>query len=194
MLMSPNEPAVLTVRQTLTAELYARGALLAEQELSPTGRPSVRAAACAGGAALSASTCPLSLREYGTMWIPLLFMAAFAAAGCWMFFVQPRRRSAERGREFASAPVLGLQTELAFYRDFVILRSECEEIQSYWTEFSACFETDELAAAVGSGERRLLLVDKSGLSGQERQALSAFLENTFASGYHRIERKGGKAP
>ncbi|MBS5483209.1 MAG: hypothetical protein U0N62_06980 [Hydrogeniiclostridium sp.] len=193
MLIGTNEPAVLTVRQTLTAEQYARGARLLEEELSLTGKPGVRAAACAAGAALSASTAPLSLREYGTMWIPLLFMTAFAALGCWMYFVQPRRRSAEREREFRGAPVLGLETEIAFYRDFVLLRSEYEEVQAYWTEFSACLETGELVAAAGSGARRLLLVGKSGLSDEEQQTLSVFLENTFASNYRRIGRKGGKA-
>lgn len=192
MLMNSREPAALTVRQTLSAAEYARGTLLLEEEQSPTARPSVRAAACAAGAALSASTAPLSLREYGTMWIPLLFMTFFLAAGCWTFLVQPRRRRAEREREFSGAPVLGLETEISLYRDFVVLRSACEELQSYWTEFSFCLETDELAAAAGTGERRFLLIKKDGLSAEERELLSGFLQNVFASSYRRLDRRGGK--
>lgn len=191
MLPNVNETAELAFRQTASAEDYARAAVFAEQELTPTGKPFVRAVLCAAGAAISASTAPLSLREYGTMWIPLLFMAAFAAAGLWLFFGEPQRRYRERLALFATAPVFSLGTAVSFYRDFLLLTNECEELLVYWTEFSSCLENDEFAVLSGFSERRLVLLKKETLSPADRERFSAFLENTFASSYRSIRPKGG---
>ena len=81
------------------------------------------------------------------------------------------RRSAEREREFRGAPVLGLETEIAFYRDFVLLRSEYEEVQAYWTEFSACLET---------GVKALREVLRQAAADEENAGEEAGDENLFA--------------
>ena len=133
MLFLPNEDAVLTLRQQLSAQDYAAGCQVLEEANSPTARPAVRAAACAAGAAISASTAPLSLREYGTMWIPLLFMALFAAIAVWALLFQPQRKWEEKLREFAATPLLGLETEIAVYRDFFLMKNQYEQWQEYWT-------------------------------------------------------------
>lgn len=191
MLFLSNEDAVLIIHQQLSADDYAAGALLLEQALSPATRPAVRGIACAAGAALSASTAPLSLREYGTMWIPLLFMALFAAIAVWALLFEPQKKWEEKLREFAGTPLLGLETEIAVYRDFFLMKNQYEQWQEYWTEFSSCLETDRFVAAAGTGGRRFLIC-KDSLSETERAALSQAMQNTFAFSYRRSRTKGGK--
>lgn len=190
MLFLSNEDAVLIIHQQLSADDYAAGALLLEQALSPATRPAVRGIACAAGAALSASTAPLSLREYGTMWIPLFFMALFAGLAVWTLLFQPQRKREEKLREFSDAPLLGLETEIAVYRDFFLIKNQYEEWQEYWTEFSACLETERFVAAVGGSGKRFL-VQKDGLSQADRDLLSQTMQNIFAFSYHRSRAKGG---
>ena len=53
---------VAQVSQTLTAEEYARGALLVSRQASPLARPGVRAGVCVMAGAIAACTAPASLR------------------------------------------------------------------------------------------------------------------------------------
>ena len=76
---------LFTLRQTVTPAEYAGAALLVERRLSWTGLPAVRAVICGLCAALCLSAAPLSLREYGTMWLPLLFAVCFLLLGLWLW-------------------------------------------------------------------------------------------------------------
>lgn len=183
---------VAQVSQTLTAEEYARGALLVSRQASPLARPGVRAGVCVMAGAIAACTAPASLREYGSMWLPLLFILLFLALACWFWFFQPERELEGMRREFRQSPVLGLASQLQLYRDYFILRDEYEEITEYWTDFSECFEDGEFFAVSGGTERPLLLVKKEGLSPEEKEALQVHFQNAFAVRYRLVKGKGGR--
>ena len=101
------------------------------------------------------------------------------------------RRECQKLREFAATPLLGLETEIAVYRDFFLMKNQYEQWQEYWTEFSSCLETDRFVAAAGSGGWRFLIC-KDSLSETERDALSQAMQNIFAFSYRRSRTKGGK--
>lgn len=181
---------LFTLRQTVTPAEYAEAALLVERRLSWTGLPTVRAVICVLCAALCLSAAPLSLREYGTMWLPLLFAVCFLLLGLWLLLRQPVRRFRELERRFAGSPVLCEETKIDCCRDCVVLQTSCEEILIYWTEFSACVEGGSFAALSGGAWRQLLVLKRDSLPEEQREAFSVFLRDTFGLSSYYPEKRG----
>ena len=181
---------LFTLCQTVTPAEYAEAALLVERRLSWTGLPAVRAVICGLCAALCLSAAPLSLREYGTMWLPLLFAVCFLLLGLWLLLRQPVRRLRELERRFAGSPVLCEETKIDCCRDCVVLQTSCEEILIYWTEFSACVEGGSFTALSGGAWRQLLVLKRDSLPEEQREAFSVFLRDTFGLSSYYPERRG----
>ena len=171
---------IAVARQTLTAEQYARAVLFAQNHSSVWNRRGVRAAAALTAAALAFSCIPAYRYQYDTAWIPIVLgcFAVFLAA--WFFFVQPENRKKRAMEFFEKNRFWKEPCKITLYRDSVSCDTQYEKIRGYWSDYSACCESEELLVVVGGWDRFLLIVAKEQIPPEQREAVSAHMRGQFA--------------
>lgn len=183
------EVPILSFEQQLSAEDYAKSALMYENTLFPFRRFWVRAGFCICAAVLAASTIPWYLSRFATAFVPACFIVFFLALALFFWREQPRRRLHSTVLQFCNSRILRLPGKITIYQSGIILENEVETLSEYWTDFSGCVEGQEYYVLWGGISRPLLILKKSPLSQEEEQILSAHLRGTFA-GRCRLENGG----
>lgn len=181
----------VTVKQTLTEQDYAAASAAVGYFAAPMRRRTVRAALCLTVSALTASVIP-ACGGYSAARVVGAIAILCAAAAIAVWFGQPVADRRRAGRWFRSCPLAALPAEVTVSGDRAVVKSECERMTEYWTDFSVCVETDELIAAAGGRERFLLIVKKSGLSKEEAGRLSGLFRYAFDGRWYRMNGKNGK--
>lgn len=180
---------IAVVQQTLTEEEYAQAAFFADSMRAVINRKGVRAAICLTAAALALSSVPAYLNQYATAWIPFVFAGLALLLAAYFFFTQPKRKKAHEAAVFRETHVLAESVTISVYRDSVAAESQVEQLRAYWTDYCACYENREYIVCAGGWDRNLLILAKKNIPEERREAVSAHMQNTFASKYRRVTSK-----
>lgn len=181
----------IILHQTLTELDYIAAEAALSYYSSPMKRRSTRVAMCLTGAVVAASLIPAGLRAFPRfVWIPIAVAAACAVAAILVGLLQPVFRARQVRKWFRSCPLAALPADLAVFHDHAEVKSSCEQITEYWTDFFLCVETDDLIAAAGGRERFLFVVRKKDLPKDTAKSLSALFHGAFDGRWYHTRRGG----
>ena len=180
---------IAVVQQTLTEEEYAQAAVFADSMRAVINRRGVRAAICLTAAALAASSIPAYRYQYATAWIPIVFSCGMLLLAGYFFFTQPKRKKMREAGVFRGTRALAEPCVVSIYRDSVAVETSLEKLRAYWTDYYACYENRDYIICAGGWDRNLLILAKKNIPEGQREAVSAHMQNTFASKYRRAALK-----
>lgn len=179
------EPVV--VKQTLSGRDFAEAMSAAAYFAHPMRRRLVRAAVCLTGTLVMAALAFWVQTRW--LWLPLAAAAVFLLCAVAVWFLQPRWAKNRAEAWLSSCPLAVLPETVSVFRDHAVLKSRCETMTEYFTDFALCVETGRLIAAAGGRERFLFVLRKDVLPAEEAERLSGLLHQAFEGRWYRMPEK-----
>ncbi len=177
----------VAVEEVLTEQDFIEAAKAVSYFAHPMSRRSIRMAMCFTGAVIMTALTFVCGKKW--LWLPVTIAAIFLLSAIIIWFFQPEREKKHTQKWLSSCPLAVLPTGVIVFRDRVVLKSNCETITEYFTDFSLCVETEHLIAAAGGPERFLLIVKKDGMSAEKSERLSGLFRYAFGGRWYRMAER-----
>lgn len=177
---------VVSKQDVLSEETYIKGVLSCQGQVSPFSRRGVRIAACFTGIAFLLSLLPMYNRFYSTSYAIFCGIVVLLVLALRFFLLGPQNQRIRAQRFYQSNRLLQLPFVFKLQRDSMEAESERQNLHFYWTDFYACYETQEAFLLPGAPGQSLIILQKEAFEREQVALLSEFFEQTFGIRYRKL--------
>lgn len=102
-------------------------------------------------------------------------------------YLLPKRAKLRGEHIYKSSKLLSKPYQTEIYRDYFVMKNDCEYIRKYYAEMSDCIETDDLFVLIGGIEKPISVISKKCLTEEQCSNISELFKKEAVRIYRRTK-------